>query len=386
MQIKSFLLPIMMATTVSIVACSSNDDNSTQTKTDQTVTTQTDQAVETQIQTIEVKKVEAPLPTVFDTAELQLSYYIGFNVSSSILASESFNLDVELATQGIRDGANGLESSVSQEELTSADIILRDHFEQKAAAQNTNTSTDTSTATATATATEIEIEIEPTAEFIQAELDLSYYIGFNIASSVIASDSFEYNSAASIAGLLDGANGIDSQVTPEQLEAADAELRQRFEAKQAALNEEQMKAQALSQKMQMEQAESAKIDGVSFLNENATKEGVITTDSGLQFSVISKGDGTGISPTPAQSVEVHYHGTLIDGTVFDSSVERGESLSFPLNGVISGWTEGLQLMQTGDTFRFFIPSDLAYGVRATGSIPANSVLIFDVELISISAE
>ena len=86
------------------------------------------------------------------------------------------------------------------------------------------------------------------------------------------------------------------------------------------------------------------------------KEGVTTTDSGLQYSVITKGDGTGESPTPASSVEVHYHGTLIDGTVFDSSVERGEPISFPLNGVISGWTEGLQLMQVGDTYRLYIPS------------------------------
>ena len=370
MQIKSFLLPIMMATTVTMAACSSSDED-----TKQTMSATATQMSSHDMKSTEMKKEEvAPLPTTFDTSELQLSYYIGFNVSSSILASESFNLNSELAIQGIRDGASGAESVVTQEELASADQILRAHFEMKAAAQGTDTATQTA------------VEVEPTAEFLQAELHLSYYIGFNISSSVIASDSFTFNTGAAIVGLMEGAQGIESKVTPEQLELADAELRERFEAKQAALNEEQMKAQAESHKMEMEKGESAKNDGIAFLKENAMKEGVMTTDSGLQYTITTKGDGTGVSPTPAQSVEVHYHGTLTDGTVFDSSVERGESISFPLNGVISGWTEGLQLMQTGDTFRFFIPSDLAYGSRATGSIPANSVLIFDVELIGINAE
>ena len=89
------------------------------------------------------------------------------------------------------------------------------------------------------------------------------------------------------------------------------------------------------------------------------------------------------SPAPTDVVEVHYHGTLIDGTVFDSSVDRGESAQFPLNTVISGWTEGLQLMNEGDKFRFTIPAELAYGERAQGQIAANSVLIFDVELLKV---
>ncbi len=122
--------------------------------------------------------------------------------------------------------------------------------------------------------------------------------------------------------------------------------------------------------------------GNAFLSENKLKEGVTTTDSGLQYQVLAKGDGTN-HPKATDTVTVHYHGTLIDGTVFDSSVERGEPIDFPLNRVIKGWTEGVQLMVTGEKTRFFIPSELAYGNRNAGKITGGSVLIFDVELISI---
>ena len=123
--------------------------------------------------------------------------------------------------------------------------------------------------------------------------------------------------------------------------------------------------------------------GAEFLAENAQKEGVKSTASGLQYKVLTKGEGTA-QPTAKSKVKVHYHGTLIDGSVFDSSVDRGKPISFSLNRVISGWTEGLQLMVEGDKFRFYIPSELAYGNRRVGKIPAESVLIFDVELIAIN--
>ena len=123
--------------------------------------------------------------------------------------------------------------------------------------------------------------------------------------------------------------------------------------------------------------------GVVFLADNATKEGVQKTDSGLQYKVLNKGEGTE-HPTATSNVKVHYHGTLIGGTVFDSSVERGEPISFGLNQVIAGWTEGVQLMVEGDKFRFFIPSNLAYGNRGAGKIPAGSLLIFDVELLKVN--
>ncbi|MDX1301940.1 MAG: FKBP-type peptidyl-prolyl cis-trans isomerase [Photobacterium sp.] len=129
-------------------------------------------------------------------------------------------------------------------------------------------------------------------------------------------------------------------------------------------------------------AENIKI-GQEFLEENKQAEGVKTTASGLQYLVLQEGTGTE-HPKASDKVTVHYHGTLIDGTVFDSSVERGETIAFGLNQVIKGWTEGLQLMVEGEKTRLFIPAELAYGNRATGGIPAGSVLIFDVELIGIN--
>lgn len=123
--------------------------------------------------------------------------------------------------------------------------------------------------------------------------------------------------------------------------------------------------------------------GKQFLAENANKQGVITTDSGLQYEVLQAGNGDE-HPSASSTVTVHYHGTLLDGTVFDSSVNRGEKISFPLNQVIPGWTEGVQLMVVGEKTRFYIPSNLAYGNRSAGDIKPGSTLIFDVELFSIN--
>jgi FKBP-type peptidyl-prolyl cis-trans isomerase FklB len=122
--------------------------------------------------------------------------------------------------------------------------------------------------------------------------------------------------------------------------------------------------------------------GQDFLEANKNKPGIVALPSGLQYEVIT--EGTGVKPTAASSVTCHYHGTLIDGTVFDSSVKRGQPATFPLNRVISGWTEGLQLMPTGSKWRFFIPPALGYGDRQVGAqIGPNSTLIFEVELISV---
>jgi FKBP-type peptidyl-prolyl cis-trans isomerase FklB len=126
---------------------------------------------------------------------------------------------------------------------------------------------------------------------------------------------------------------------------------------------------------------NVKEDGEKFLTENALKEGVKVTESGLQYEVLKMGKGK--KPSATDKVKVHYHGTLIDGTVFDSSVERGEPTSFGLNQVIKGWTEGLQLMPVGSKFRFYIPQELGYGAQQAGSIPPYSTLIFEVELLSI---
>ena len=137
------------------------------------------------------------------------------------------------------------------------------------------------------------------------------------------------------------------------------------------------------QKMQMQElSDKNKKEGEAFLAENKKKEGVKTLPSGLQYKVIKEGDGN--LPKAEDTVTVHYKGTLIDGTEFDSSYSRGEPATFPVNGVIPGWTEALQLMKTGSKWQLFIPSNLAYGERgAGGKIGPNSTLVFDVELISI---
>lgn len=123
--------------------------------------------------------------------------------------------------------------------------------------------------------------------------------------------------------------------------------------------------------------------GEAFLAENAKRKEVSTTASGLQYEVLEGSDSL-VKPTATSTVKVHYHGTLIDGTVFDSSVDRGEPISFPLNRVIKGWTEGLQLMPVGSKYRLFIPQDLAYGPGGQGSIQPYSALIFDVTLIEVN--
>ena len=135
-------------------------------------------------------------------------------------------------------------------------------------------------------------------------------------------------------------------------------------------------------KQAREQAQGAIAEGKAFLEANAKKEGVTTTKSGLQYQVLT--EGTGRSPKATDKVRCHYEGTLINGTVFDSSYKRGEPADFPLDGVIPGWTEGVQLMKEGAKYRFFIPYLLGYGERGAGSsIPPYSTLIFDVELIKV---
>ncbi len=135
--------------------------------------------------------------------------------------------------------------------------------------------------------------------------------------------------------------------------------------------------------MKNEKASANLKAGQDFLEANKKKPGVVSLPSGLQYEVIT--EGKGIKPLARNKVTCHYHGTLIDGTVFDSSVKRGQPATFPLNMVIKGWTEGLQLMQVGSKWRFFIPPQLAYGDRQTGAhIGPNSTLVFEVELLDVS--
>ncbi len=152
--------------------------------------------------------------------------------------------------------------------------------------------------------------------------------------------------------------------------------------------EEMIAAIQLFQERATEQAEAQLASNLAtseeFLQENSTRDGVVTLDSGLQYLVLESGPADGASPTAADSVLAHYHGTLTDGSVFDSSVDRGEPAQFGLSQVIAGWTEALQLMKVGDKWRLFIPPGMAYGEASpTPAIPPNSTLIFDVELLEI---
>lgn len=143
----------------------------------------------------------------------------------------------------------------------------------------------------------------------------------------------------------------------------------------------QQEMQAKKQAQMAEQGKKARAEGAAFMEVNRNNPGVFETKSGLQYQVIKGAEGR--KPTATDTVHVHYHGTLLNGQVFDSSVERGEPISFPLNQVIAGWTEGVQLMSIGSKYKFFIPADLAYGDQAVGTIPAGSTLIFEVELLDI---
>ncbi len=162
---------------------------------------------------------------------------------------------------------------------------------------------------------------------------------------------------------------------------ADTELRLSEEEMRETMQTFQEQQMQLAQQKQREMAEKNRQEGQDFLAENAAKEGVQITDSGLQYKVLEAGDG--VKPGPQDTVTVHYSGRLLDGTEFDSSYKRDRPATFGLDQVIAGWTEGLQLMETGAKYEFYIPSDLAYGPGGNQGIPPNSTLIFEVELLEV---
>ncbi len=195
---------------------------------------------------------------------------------------------------------------------------------------------------------------------------ISYAVGMNMAD-YIKSMPLEMDLAMVVKGMQESFAGA-AALLPDEYRAA-------MELCQQKMREA---GNAAAEKAAAENAAA----GAAFLAENGKKEGVKTTASGLQYEVITEGSGK--KPAAADKVRVHYVGTLIDGTEFDSSVRRGEPAEFMLNQVISGWTEGVQLMSAGSKYRFFIPSELAYGSRGAGnSIGPNSTLIFEVELLAV---
>lgn len=197
---------------------------------------------------------------------------------------------------------------------------------------------------------------------------VSYALGLGIGQQLAQMGATDLNVddfAQSIKDVLSGAELKVSHRDAQQI------VQEYFTKKEAAMNAERA-----------EKGKAAKAEGEKYLMENAKKEGVITTPSGLQYQVLKEGNGK--KPTAKDSVKCHYEGFLIDGTVFDSSVQRGEPAVFGLQQVIAGWTEGLQLMSEGGKYRFFIPYLLAYGEGGAGTmIPPFATLIFDVELIEV---
>ncbi|WP_339487212.1 FKBP-type peptidyl-prolyl cis-trans isomerase [Pseudomonas sp. EL_65y_Pfl2_R95] len=192
----------------------------------------------------------------------------------------------------------------------------------------------------------------------------SYGIGLNMGRSLAQEGMDDLDSKAVAQGIEDAIGKKEPRLKDDELVKAFASLQKRSEERLAKLSDE------------------SKAAGKKFLDENGKRDGVVTTDSGLQYEVIKKSDGA--QPKPTDIVTVHYEGKLTDGTVFDSSIERGSPIDLPVNGVIPGWVEGLQLMHVGEKVKLYIPSDLAYGAQSPSpAIPANSVLVFDLELIAI---
>ena len=201
-------------------------------------------------------------------------------------------------------------------------------------------------------------------DYTRTEDRVSYGIGRQMGQQLLENPFDGIANEVVAQGLLDALNGKPMTISNEDMQAAFEEINTRMQAKQA------------------EQSKTLSVAGEAFLAENAKKDGINVTASGLQYEVITQGSGA--VPTASSKVKTHYHGTLIDGTVFDSSVQRGQPIDFPVNGVIAGWTEALQLMPVGSKWRLFIPHNLAYGERGAGaSIAPYSALVFEVELLEI---
>ncbi|WP_201982237.1 FKBP-type peptidyl-prolyl cis-trans isomerase [Hymenobacter rubidus] len=201
------------------------------------------------------------------------------------------------------------------------------------------------------------------------QAQVSYIIGRDLARN-FAQQGLDLDVDTLAGALKEGLQGLPSRLTQEQMQAAMQQLQEQMGGAEDDTNSD-------------DNTMNNKAEGEAFLAQNAQKSGVTTLPSGLQYEVITQ--GTGPKPTLRSSVTTHYHGTLINGTVFDSSYQRGQPATFPVNGVIAGWTEALQLMPEGSKYRLYIPSDLAYGKRGAGrDIPGDTALIFDVELLKVN--
>ena len=212
----------------------------------------------------------------------------------------------------------------------------------------------------------VPVQAGDTVDLTDEKTRLSYSIGYQVGGD-FRKQEIEISPEFLVQGVQDALAEREPSMTPAEMRATLTDLNTRI----AAAKEEK----------KVQKAKAALLEGQMFLEKNADKENIIVLLSGLQYEVIKK--GMGVSPRATDTVTVHYRGTLIDGTEFDSSFKRGKPATFRLDRVIKGWTEGLQLMKPGASYRFFIPSDLAYGESGAGGlIGPNSALIFEVELLS----
>lgn len=263
---------------------------------------------------------------------------LGMNIGTQFRNLGMKDLNVKDFVSAVNDIKDGKKTRISPEQ---APVIFRDFFENKVKSN----------------------DVKP--EDIS---NISYLMGLNLGSSFhrMGMKDFDYDKfASSIKDVIAG-----------------KELKMDIPAAQKSVQSFFEEFSKRQQEVMAGRGKIAKVEGEKFLEENSKKEGVVVLPSGLQYKVLKKGSGK--KPTAENSVVCHYEGTLIDGTVFDSSIKREEPASFALTGVIRGWTEGLQLMEEGAKYRFFIPYQLAYGERGAGTdIPPYSTLIFDVELIEV---
>lgn len=234
-------------------------------------------------------------------------------------------------------------------------IFMSVYAAQQSSKEETNTSNSTGKTT-------IEKEV-----LLKNELEkVSYVIGTQIAQN-LKTQGIEVDIESLILGLKDSAAGKQLALSQDEMRQVFTSFQQRIRAKQAAI--------------QAQQASKNLAEGNAFLEGNKTKEGVKVLPSGLQYKIIK--EGTGNTPTVNDKVKTHYRGTLIDGTEFDSSYKRNKPAEFPVNGVIKGWIEALQLMKEGAKWQLYIPASLAYGESGRPGIPPNSTLIFEIELLEV---
>lgn len=240
-------------------------------------------------------------------------------------------------------------------------LVLASAFALQACNQQPSATEEAASVTPAAT-TKVALET--------SEQRISYSIAYNVGTRM-TSEEFPLDTDAFVQGIKDALTQTDPQITPEVMQAEMQAFQEKMMAEQQAANEAMLVANEAA--------------GAAYLEENAAREGVVVTESGLQYEVLTQADGA--KPAASDTVEVHYRGTLVDGTEFDSSYSRGQTVSFGVGQVIAGWTEALQLMNVGSKYKLTIPSDLAYG--AAGAPPVigpNSVLVFEVELISIAGQ